>query len=146
MSDRTPYDSDRVWDRFFDLLYPCDEKVTPEVARAELQRVGVDMKRAYSRLHEMIEAKRAQQRLADARATRGSLLGTIRDVVGPTMENLGATLDDFIRRNFPGEQQAVHFHRLQKAASPEDLQSLLDDLTRLAALEKLKDENGPPAK
>jgi DNA polymerase III delta prime subunit len=144
MSDPHRYDN-RVWDRFFDLLYPCDEAVTPETARAELQRAGIDMRRASSRLQQMIEAKRAQERLVQARASRAGVMDTMRGIVGPKVENLRASLDDFIGRNFSGEAQVAHYHKLQKAASEEDLQSLLDDLTRVTALEKLKDGNDPPA-
>ena len=144
MSDLQRYDN-RGWDRFFDLLYPCDESVTPEATRAELQRAGIDMRRAYGRLQQMIEAKRAQEQLARARAIRAGVINTIRGVVGPKVENLRASLDEFIARNFSGEAQVAHYHKLQKAATDDDLQSLLDDLNRLAALEKMKEGNGPPA-
>ena len=43
--------------------------------------------------------------------------------------------------SLPGEQAQFAFHKLEGAASEEDLQSLLDDLERLKALEELGNDS-----
>ena len=52
---------------------------------------------------------------------------------------------EFIDRLFSGPEQVAHYHKLEKAATEEDLQSLMDDLTKLAELRQTKDKDGPKA-
>jgi len=141
MSDLQAYD-DRVWDRLFDVLFACDESVTDDVVDAELQDAGIDMKPAFRRLHELIEQKKAREQLVRAHDIRASMMERLRDVVGPKVGDLRSGVREFIDRVFSGPEQVAHFNKLERAASDEDLQSLLDDLTRLAELRPAKDDNG----
>ena len=140
MSDLEPHDQ-TAWDRLFYLLYTCDENVTDAEVDADLEQAGVDMRPAFKRLHAMIEQKRARQQFAQARMTRQSMMDNLRGVVGPQVTELREGVREFIGRVFSGPEQVAHYHKLEKAATEEDLQSLLDDLTKLAELRQ-KQGNG----
>lgn len=144
MSNLQPHNR-QVWDRLFDLLYACDESVTDAEVDADLQQAGIDMRPAFRRLQAMIEQKKARQQLARARETRNSIMDRLRDVVGPAVTDLRAGVRDFIDRVFSGPEQVAHYHKLEKAATDEDLKSLMDDLTKLAELRQAKDKDGPKA-
>ncbi len=144
MSDLQVHNKE-VWDRLFDLLYACDESVTDSEVDTDLQHAGIDMRPAFRRMHEMIEQAKARQQFADARDTRQLMMDRLRAVVGPKVTDLRNGVREFIDRVFSGPEQVAHYHKLEKAASEEDLQSLMDDLTRLAELRKTKDQDGPKA-
>jgi len=135
----------KVWDRLFELLYACDEPITDAEIDADLQQAGIDMRPAYRRLHEMIEQKKARQQFAQAHELRASMVDKLRNVVGPKMADLRTGVREFIDKMFNGPEQVAHFHKLQKAATDEDLQSLMDDLTKLTALRQTKDKDGSKA-
>ena len=145
MSDLQAYD-DWVWDRLFDVLFACDESVTDDVVDAELQDAGIDMKPAFRRLNELIEQKTAREQLARAHEIRASMMEKLRDIIGPKVSDLRSGVRDFIDRAFSGPEQVAHYNKLETAATDEDLQSLLDDLTKLAELRRAKDDNGPETK
>jgi hypothetical protein len=134
-----------VWDRLFQALYPCDESVTDAEVDADLKKAGIDMRPANARLRFLIDQKKAQSQLQLAQEVRASALERVRNVVAPRVENLRAGVQDLISRLFPGPEQALHFHKLEKAATDEDLQSLMDDLNRLASLRQSEDEHERPA-
>jgi hypothetical protein len=145
MSDKKRY-GNGVWDSFFELLYPCDDTVTPTEAQAELKRAGIDMRPAYAELQQLIESKKAQDALARARANRTAIVASLNNVVSPKIQNLRGSIEEFIARNFSGQGQVAHFHKLEKASTEEDLQSFLDDLNKLAAITKMKGGNGDTSK
>jgi len=132
-----------VLDRLLKLLYSCDENVPDSEVNDELTHAAVDMQPAFRRLHDMIEQKQARHELAHARDTRTSILNRLQDVVGPAVSDIRTGVQEFINRAFSGPEQVAHYHKLEKAATDEDLLSLLDDLTRLAELRKTKDPNAP---
>lgn len=144
MSDLQGYDT-KVWDRLFALLYACDEAVTDAEVDADLQQARIDMGPAFRRMHEMIEQKKARQQFARARHTRQSMMEKLGHVVGPRVTDLRNGVREFIDRVFSGPEQVAHYHKLEKAATEEDLQSLMDDLTKLAELRQAKDKDGPKA-
>lgn len=144
MSDLRPHDN-QIWDRLFDLLYACDETVTDDEVDADLQQAGIDMTSAFRRLHEMIEQKRAREQFARAPQVRATMLAKLRKVVGSKVNDPRAGVREFIDRVFSGPEQVAHYHKLEKAATDEDLQSLLDDLAMLARLRETEDTNGPEA-
>lgn len=145
MSDLPTQDM-RVWDRFFDLLYACDETVSDAEVDADLQRAGIDMRRAVSRLQQMIEQKRARAQLARAREARNSVLDRLKGVVGPAVSDLRQGVSDLIDRLFTGPELVTHHHKLEKAASEDDLRTLMDDLSKLAALREQRERDDPSAK
>jgi hypothetical protein len=145
MSDLQPHNN-RMWDRFFDLLYACDETVSDAEVDADLQRAKIDMRPAYGRLHLMIEQKKAQALLAKAREDRTSILEKLREVVAPKVDDLRQGVKDLIDRLFAGPELLAHHHKLEKAATEDDLKSLMDDLSKLAALRKQQDKDDPTAK
>jgi hypothetical protein len=134
-----------VWDRLFDLLYACEESITDAEVDADLQQAGIDMRPAFRRLHEMIEQKKARQQFARAREFRASLMDKLQDVVSPKVSDLRTGVREFIDRVFSGPEQVAHYHKLEKAATDEDLQSLMDDLTKLAELRQTRDKDGSKA-
>lgn len=144
MSDLQP-SNNQVWDRLFELLYGCDESITDVEVDADLQRAGIDMRPAYRRFQAMITERQARHRLAMARGTRTSIIEKLRDVVSPQVSDLRTGVRDFIDRVFSGSEQVAHFHKLDKAATDDDLKSLMDDLCRLAEIRQAKDKDGPKA-
>ncbi len=145
MSDLQSH-SQKAWDRLFHLLYACDELITDAEVDADLQRAGIDMRPAFRHLRQMIEERKAQQQLARARLDRASVMAKLRGVVGPTVTDLRAGVRDFIDKVFSGADQVAHYHKLEKSATDEDLQSLMDDLTKLAELRQSKENDGSKAK
>jgi len=130
-----------VWDRLFELLYPCDESLTDQEVDAELNRLGIDMKPAFQRLHKMIEAQRAKTQFAFAKERRATVGERIRDVVAPRLDDLRQRVNDFVGKMKGDEAQLAYFHKLEGAASEEDLQSLLDDLEKLDAMRELRNDS-----
>lgn len=137
--------NEKVWDRLFELLYARDESVSDAEVDADLQQAGIDMRPAFHRLSEMIEQRKARLQFAQARETRQSMMDKLRGVVGPKVTDLRNGVHEFIDRVFSGPEQVAHYHKLEKAATEEDLQSLMDDLTRLAELRQTKDKDEPKA-
>src|SRR5690606_31236149 len=76
-----------VWDRLFELLYPCDENLTDQEVDVEINRLGIDMQPAFLRLHKMIEAQRAKAHFAAAKERRATIGERIRDVVAPKLDD-----------------------------------------------------------
>lgn len=141
MSDLQAHDK-KVWDRFFELLYTCDESINDAEVEANLKEARIDMRPAFRRLAEMIEQGKARQQFAHARETRQSMMDKLRGVAGPKVTDLRNGVREFIDRVFSGPEQVAHYHKLERAATEEDLQSLMDDLTRLAELRQTKDTDG----
>lgn len=140
MSDLHSYNN-KVWDRLFDLLYACDESVSDIEVDADLQLAGINMRPAFLRLREMIDQRTAQNQFAQAHETRQSMMAELRNVVGPKIADLRKGVQEFIGRAFSGPEQVAHYHKLEKAATEDDLRSLMDDLTKLAKLRQTKDKN-----
>ncbi|MGD0769924.1 MAG: hypothetical protein ABSB42_17200 [Tepidisphaeraceae bacterium] len=137
--------SDEVWDRFFDFVFPCDEKLTRQEVQAELQRQGIDARPAIARVREALEARRAREALTFARESRSDLLTKAKNVSAPVGQALRETLRQIISR-LSGSEQAAYFHKLERAASEDDMQSLLEDLHRLDAISKDGQDAGKSAK
>ena len=123
-----------VWDRLFDLLYAEDDTDSDDDVKAELESLGIDMRPAYQRFHQMIEQHKARSALANAREAYSFILEEIKSIAAPHVENIQAGIEQLIARISAGQEQVAHFQRLKAATSQEDLQSLLDDLTKLAAI------------
>lgn len=140
MTEKFRPESD-VWDRFLSLLYPCDDSMTIEEIDADLERAGIDFDSAYQRVQKMIATQRARARMISAKKTRQSLGDRVRDVAAPKMENLRDSVRRLIGTSSTGQQQMAYFHKLQDAASEDDLQSLLDDLEKLATLREMADDS-----
>ena len=140
MSDLKRFGND-VWDRLLDLLFDCDEQGSNAEVKARLQAAGIDMRPAYRRMHHMIAEKKAREQLAAAAATRQSMMQKLCGIVAPPVEDLRTGIRNLIDRVFTGSAQVAHYQKLEKAASDEDLRSLLEDLTKLAALRQDQDES-----
>jgi hypothetical protein len=130
-----------VWDRLFELLYPCDESLSDQEVDAELNRLGIDMKPAFQRLHKMIEAQRAKAQFEFAKERRATVGERVRNVVAPRFDDLRQRVNDFVGKMKGDEAQLAYFHKLEGAASEEDLQSLLDDLEKLDAMRELRNDS-----
>ncbi len=130
-----------VWDRLFELLYPCGENLTDQEVDVEISRLGIDMKPAFSRLHKIIEAQRAKAEFASAKERRATIGERIRNVVAPRLDDLRNGVKNIIEKLKGDEAQLAYFHKLEGAASEEDLQSLLDDLEKLEAMQELRNDS-----
>jgi hypothetical protein len=98
------------------------------------------MEPGYRRLAAMVEAPRARAKLAGAGNVRASLCDKIHNVVAPRMEDLRNGLRSMIGKLRGDQAQLAYFHKLEGAASEEDLQSLLDDLEKLEAMQELRND------
>lgn len=143
MSELDPFGKD-VWDRFLDLLQYRSESSTDSDVKSRLQSAGIDMKPAYRRLHQMVAEKKARMALAEARASRVSLVDGLKDTVAKKVENVREGVRTLIDQLFTGAELSANHHKLEKIASDEDLQSMMDDLTRLAQLRQRKKHEQPP--
>lgn len=139
--------SDEVWDKFFDFVFPCEDGLTRKEVQAELQRRAIDVRPAVSRVKEALEARRARESLEAERDARAGILAKVHDVnplsrqTSPVAPALRVSLQHIISQ-LSGDQQAAYYHKLEKAASDDDLRSLVDDLHRLDALEQGDDNGG----
>ncbi|MGD0463891.1 MAG: hypothetical protein ABSB74_15500 [Tepidisphaeraceae bacterium] len=140
MSDLKRFGND-VWDRLFDLLYDCDKEAGDAAVKARLQSAGIDMRPAYRRMHLMIEERKARKQLAQAAATRALMINKLQMVITPRVDNLRAGIKNLIETAFTGSAQVAHYQKLEKASSEDDLKTLFEDLTRLAALREPQDKN-----
>jgi hypothetical protein len=129
-----------VWDRLFQLLYPCDEQLSDAEIDADLKRAGIDMEAAYRRLNTIVELHRARAKLAGAKQIRASLCEQIHNVVAPRLDDLRSGVKNLINKALSGPEQLAYFHKLESAATDQDLQSLMDDLEKLAAIRELRDD------
>ena len=129
-----------VWDRLLLFLYPCDESVTNEEVDKDLKRLSINMKPAFQRLHKMVETQRARSELAAAKERRASISDRVRDVVAPKFEDLRDGIRSMIGRLKGDQTQLAYFHKLEDAATEEDLQSLLDDLEKLEVMKEFRDD------
>ena len=139
MSDRFRHNY-LVWDKFFDLLFLNDETITDEQIDVDLKRFGINMESANARLHAMVEVHCARVRLTNAREIRATIGERVKNIVAPHMENLRGGIKDLIGKAVKGEEQLAYFHKLEGAASEDDLQTLMDDLEKLAAIRELNNE------
>jgi hypothetical protein len=145
MADLKKY-SDPIWDRFFGFVFPDDEPAMREEVQKELQRLGLDVKKAVARVQLALQATQARADLKGARAERPRLMERIKQVVAPAVEGLREHLQSLIGQKLQGSVQAAYFRKLEQAATDDDMQSLLEDIYRLEALEEGKDDVKPPAK
>src|SRR5262249_5776862 len=116
-------------------------RITDAEVDADLRTAGVDMRVAVQRLHDMLEQRKARERFKLASERRASMIDKLRDVKGPKPVDLRTGLREFIARLFSGPELAAHYHKLETAATEEDLQSLADDLAKLAALRESMQSN-----
>lgn len=137
---------DPIWDRFFGFVFPDDEPVTREEVQQELQRLGLDVKRAVARVQLALQATQARADLEAARAERPRLMERLRQVVAPVAGGLREHLQALIGQKLQGSVQAAYFRKLEHAATDDDLQSLLEDIYRLEALQEGADDAKPPGK
>lgn len=133
--------SDEVWDRFFDFVLSCDKALPREEVQATLKRRGINTTTAFERVKEALKSREARAWLERARQARTSSLAKRRAVSRPAGQSLRATLQELIGQ-LTGQQQAAYFHKLEKAATDNDLQSLLEDLHHLDDFETDSDDGG----
>ncbi|HJZ90601.1 MAG TPA: hypothetical protein VKE40_06980 [Gemmataceae bacterium] len=140
---------DPAWERFFEFLFPCERDSEEEVARAEIQddlrRLGIDIRKAVSRVQQAVAAAKGKTELAAARSRRLGIMSQLGQVVVPGDRDLRARLKAVIAGKFEGTVQAAYFRKLESAATDEDLQSLLDDIHQLDALSEEPVDGDPTA-
>lgn len=139
MSEPKRY-STQVWDRLFEMIYACDESLSDAEIDADLQRERIDVRPAIRHVQQLIEHSKARERLAKAPGARLSLMDKLTGIVAPQVENLRDGIRQFIDR-FPAQAQVAHYQRLEKASSEEELQTLMDDLTKLAAMREQQNQD-----
>jgi predicted TIM-barrel fold metal-dependent hydrolase len=135
-----------VWDRFFEFVFPCDEQLTRTEVQSELRRLGIDVKRAVSRVHQALASSKAREDLDIAKANRAQVMQKLEHFAAPVVEGLRENLRALIAQRFQGTVQAAYFRKLETAASDADLQSLLEDIHRLEALSEGPNDAGSPTK
>jgi flagellar motility protein MotE (MotC chaperone) len=127
---------DAVWDRFFDFAFAeCASAPRAEIQQT-LKKLGIDLTKAMSKVQQAIQTAKAREELASAKAKRPGLLKTLASLASPVGIGLRDKLRGVINTRFGGSVQAAYFRKLEEAASEADLQSLLEDMARLEALEQ----------
>ena len=137
---------DPVWDRFFEFVCPDEEPATRAEVQQELQRLGIDVRKAVARVQTALQSARAKADLEAARARRPGLIAKLKQVVAPMGESLREHLRTVIAEKCQGSLQAAYFRKLESAASDEDLLSLLEDVHRLESLPEGPDDAKPTGK
>ncbi len=126
----------RVWARLFDFTF-SDNGMTNEQVQAELRRLRVDVRPALSRMQAMMkrsrEVREAREGLESAKKRRPALLAKILGLETASFPKMREAMSQLIKERLSGAAQAACFHKLESAASDEDLMSLLEDLDRLEA-------------
>lgn len=137
----------RVWSRFFDFVFPDEENLTRDQIQAELRQQGIDLRGARTKLASVLkhahESQEARATLEHAKQRRASLLAKLTGIQAPSGLTIRATLKRMITERLAGPQQAVYAHKLESAASDDDLKSLLEDISRLDAFAE-DSEDGKP--
>ena len=138
---------DRVWDRFFDFLFPDEGNLTRQQVQLELGQQGIDMRRSQARLASVLrhacESQDARAALEYARKRRPSLVTKFTGIEVPSGPNIREALKKMIAERFTGPQQAVYARKLETAASDDDLRSLLEDVSRLESFSKDSENDKP---
>ena len=142
MADLEKY-PDAVWDRFFDFALGDEEALSRGEVQERLKMLGIDLTKAMSRVEQALQTAHAKEALALAKARRPGLIEAMTSVIAQTGEALRETVRQLIERKFQGSVQAAYFRKLEATGSDEDLQSLLDDMCRLEALDKERDDAEP---
>jgi hypothetical protein len=145
MSDLRQFD-DRIWDRFFDFVYPCEPRRSREEVQVELRRLGINVRSAVDAVLQAIESAKARAQLAAAKQRRVNIGATLGQVVPPPPEGLRSTLRQLIAQRFGSSETAAHWYKLEKEASDEDLRSLLSDMQLLETFSEDPENGGSPSK
>lgn len=143
MSDLRQFD-DRVWDRFFDFVYPCEPRKSREEVQGELRRLGINVKSAVDAVLRAVESAQARAQLSAARQRRASVGGTMGQMIPPPPEELRGSLRELIAQRFGNTETAAHWYKLERDASDDDLRSLLSDLQLLESFSEDPDNGGSP--
>jgi hypothetical protein len=144
MSDLRQFD-DRIWDRFFDFVYPCEPRKSREEVQAELRRLGINVKSAVNAVLQTVEMAKARAQLSAAKQRRATIGATLGHVVPPPPEELRSTLRQLIAQRFGSSETAAHWYKLEKEASDDDLRSLLSDMQLLETLSEEPENGGSPS-
>jgi len=125
---------DAAWERFFEYLYPCNKEAKRAEVQEDLNRLGIDVRKAVDRVQKALAVAKGKAELADAHARRLSATARLGQVTPPATQGLRDRLQALIEGKFQGTERAAYFHKLEAAATDEDLQSLLEDIHRLETL------------
>lgn len=124
-----------VWDRFFDFIFPDEEAMTRAEVQAELRQLGIDIRPSLTKLRQALqtaqESEDAMAAMESAKRRRTSVLAKLTGIEAPSHDAIRETLKKMISDRLTGPTQAVYARKLDKAASDEDLRSLLEDISRL---------------
>jgi hypothetical protein len=136
---------DEAWERFFEYLFPCDKEATRIEVQEDLNRLGIDVRKAVDRVQKALAAAKGKAALADARAQRLSAVARLGQVAPPPAEGLRERLRAMIQDKFQGTERAAYFHKLETAATDDDLASLLADIHHLETLSEDTPGDNQPA-
>lgn len=124
-----------VWDRFFDFISECDESLSRSEVQAELNRRGIDVTKAVTKVQQALRTAKARAELEAARQSRPRLLERARSILPPNIAGELVELKQRVAERFRmGQVQAAFFRKLEAANSVEDLRTLLEDAELLDAL------------
>jgi hypothetical protein len=132
MADLTRF-KDAVWESFFDFAFGCDcsEQPTRKEIQEDLNKFGINVRGAVSKVLEAVAVARARAELTEARAKRPVFLSKVCSSIAPSGKVLREDLRTLIKTRFEGKAQATYFSKLESAATDADLRSLLEDMRLL---------------
>lgn len=139
MKDLDRFD-DRTWRRFFAFLVPDEDGMTCQEVEAELQHLGIDIRPGLEKTQRALKqteaSREARAALEEARRRRPSLMAKLRSMASEVGHMAKEDIHRVIRERFSGTEQTAFFRKLESAASEEDLKSLLQDMSKLEAMEE----------
>jgi len=140
MVNRNQFESyeQSVWDKVFEFITPSVGEVSRQEVQTELKRAGIDMRDAIHRVRLSLEAVSARDSLAKARERRPDLITRVISITQEQVNNVREFVHNLIEKNVSNELKPVYFRKLESAATDQDLNSLLEDIRRLDAMDEDK--------
>jgi len=143
MNDKNPY-SPETWQLFLDLVEPDLDSLTQEEVRQELRASGIDCASVLDRVKSSIQKHADRAALTQASQKRERLLRPAPGPLDAVRKTRDALLDE-IRKLIDPVLAQVYMNKMEKAASDNDLSSLLEDLQEAKKLnEDFEEDNGTP--
>ena len=133
----TPLNEERA-DHLLEFLNHEDAEPAPEQVERDLRQRGVNLDRLFRNVMADVEQQAARRELERAKATRPSIIRNLQGIITETAKGVGVRVEELRERAtalLSGPQQTAFFRDLEKVDSEEDLQSLLDDIAYLDALQ-----------
>ena len=129
------------WNRLFDFLMPEQDELLDKDAKRLLARLQIDVQPFVRRIKDLIESKQAQVKLKNAGPRRRAILEKLKSLSLQGQFDL-ATLKQSVHQALKRDEiGAVYWNRLEDVDNPDDLRSLLEDISMLELMDDLDEDD-----